>query len=130
MNQLMRIITRQQLANSAAQRFRRDQRKHGWTGIMSRCQAVPAERVAAAMIKLGDTPDPDAIDELWHHTTREHCTECKQWGDGPWILLGDEPDYDSDTAIICPDCLGKAAAEMRKAFRPRKPTPPAPPPKK
>jgi len=36
--------------------------------------------------------------------------ECDECGTPSWqvVQLGEEPDYESSTAIICPDCLRKA----------------------
>lgn len=39
--------------------------------------------------------------------TSNKCDECKQESDVV-IMLGDEPDYKSNTASICPQCLSKA----------------------
>jgi hypothetical protein len=59
---------------------------------------------------LGDNPDPDAVDaaiggEGW--TCRPQCDECGEANDVV-IQLGQEPDYESATASICPACLKKA----------------------
>lgn len=41
--------------------------------------------------------------------TLSKCDECKQESDVV-IMLGDDPDYESNTASICPQCLLKAAS--------------------
>ena len=60
---------------------------------------------------LGDNPTPDQIDAIignpsW--TSVGRCHECGKEGCEVLIQLGQEPNYESRTANICPECLQKA----------------------
>lgn len=96
-----RFMSRQTLANTAADRWEK-QYGGGHYG---------ADKLAtlARLRELGPTPNPDDIDRVigngsW---TRECCDGC-QSEQGPWVMVGEDPDYESRTATLCRLCLLEA----------------------
>ena len=98
----MRLLTRQILADGAADRW---ENEYG-TGF-------PEGKVdiLSQLRSLGRNPSPDSVDmvidsKAW---TEIECHECG--GENVEVIeLGQEPDYESSTAWICKHCLKKALA--------------------
>lgn len=59
--------------------------------------------------KLGKNPDPNDVDKIIGNETwtRTLCSECGRFK-GKTIIVGHEPDYDSETAYLCKSCVQKA----------------------
>lgn len=97
----MILITRQSMANQAAQRWRR-QYPAG--------SGEPATEIYYKLLALGATPNPDDVDRIignrsW--TEPGYCSECDM-GAAALVMVGQEPDYESSTAYLCRECLAKA----------------------
>ena len=101
----MYLITRQNLADKAAQRWGEQYAVNPTseqTTILARLNALPPGA------------PPDDIDQIigngsW---TKLECDECGTIVDAI-IQLGQEPDYESSTASVCFDCL-KAAIKLSR----------------
>jgi hypothetical protein len=98
------LQTRQAKADGAAARwFKQYWRKEG----------MPADKgiIYHALLKLGASPSPDAVDEAIGNTswTGIDCDACGKRVERA-VMVGQEPDYESCTATICGDCLAEAAA--------------------
>jgi len=96
---MMKIITRNTQASEAADRW------------VAQYQG-DRDGIAAKIKALGESPDPDAVDRIigndsW--TSVDRCSECDKQSD-LIVRLGEEPDYESSTAWICPTCLRQALA--------------------
>jgi hypothetical protein len=104
----MRKITRQTQANNVADRWHKQypdgngyREKH--IGMWKK------------LCDLGGRPNPDDVDSLTENsswTDVGSCNECNLESD-TLIELGEEPDYESSTAYICPACLKKALQLVR-----------------
>ena len=98
---VVRMITRQSLANVAAER---------WAAQYSDGRYGPDKLVTLEGLRaLGADPNPNDVDDLignksWTRTT---CGECGV-ENRDVAQIGDEPDYESLTAYVCLDCLHKA----------------------
>jgi hypothetical protein len=70
--------------------------------ILHRLRAIDKDKATAEDVKaiIGN--------DSW---TRIDCDECNQRVSVA-VSLGAEPDWDSDTATICVECLGKAIEEI------------------
>ena len=95
----MKLITRQSMANEAhAELIKR----------YPEC----AETIGKKLLALGENPSPDAVDAVignssWTMTPR--CDECGS-EEVPVVQVGEEPDYESNTAILCESCLTQAVS--------------------
>ncbi len=107
----MKLITRQVKAAEAAERWAA---QYGvWKGNpLQRVLEGNAELVYQRLLALGPRPDPDQVDAVIGNTSwteAGRCSECK--ATSPVLVrMGDEPDYESATAWLCPKCLSKALA--------------------
>lgn len=93
----MKLITRRTQAAEAADRW--IQQYYG-----------DRDGIAAKIKALGKSPDRDAVDRIigndsW--TSVDPCSECDKPSD-VIVRLGQEPDYESSTAWVCPACLRAA----------------------
>ena len=63
----------------------------------------------AALVALGEGPTPEAVEAVIGNRswTREKCDECGASVESI-VRLGEEPDYESNTARVCLGCLTKA----------------------
>lgn len=103
----MRIKTRQELADGAAEAWREQCSKNSYYQW-----GVDKEQILEKLIALGPQPAPEAVDEAigngsW---TRTNCHECEAENINV-VQIGEEEDYESNTAYICGDCL-KAALSL------------------
>ena len=101
----MKIITRQIIANEAA-----------CTAGVWKNYGDNRKSVYDKLKDLGDTPDPDMVDKIignssW--TDVGECEECKEISE-TLIQLGEDTDYESHTARICPSCLKKAKKLLKE----------------
>ena len=99
---LMELETRQCLANTARERWERQYSRYGVTHW--------SHSVTEKLRQLGKNPPPDEVDKAignssW--TTSRKCDECGEKS-SMIVMLGEKPDYESNTARICRSCLEKA----------------------
>ena len=70
----------------------------------------------ADAFRVSNQATAEQVDEIIGNSTwtKESCDQC---GDeiGPWVQLGEELDYDSQTAVICVHCLMIAVDLCREA---------------
>jgi hypothetical protein len=111
-----RLITRQSQSDTAAQRWLDHytwningpgKGNHRTTYV----KFDPAV-IYAALVALGPTPSPDAVDQVvgnssWTDTPT--CSECGRDNQPAVVQVGEESDYESRTAQLCGDCLRRAA---------------------
>lgn len=100
----MKLITRQSLANQAAERWLRQYTYRD--GDVEPGRKDVYERLLA----LGETPEPNSVDSVignnsW--TKPNDCSECGMNFDVV-VELGEEPGYESSTVWLCFDCLLRA----------------------
>lgn len=103
----MEKLTRQYLASQAAKRWKRQYAERG------KFYDPDKERIYEQLTALGDAPIPDAVDAaIGNNTWTEppSCSECREFRD-VIIRVGDEPDYESETAWLCETCL-RAAIDL------------------
>ncbi len=103
----MEKLTRQSLANKAAERWNKQYCSR------DEFEATDKELIYRELVALGETPDPDKVNEAigndaW--TSPPSCSECKEQTDAV-IQIGEAPEYYSETAWICEKCL-RAAMEL------------------
>lgn len=67
------------------------------------------------LLALGDNPHPDDVDRIIGNSswTDCRCSECRKYVECT-IMVGEEPDYESETAYLCFPCLEKAYKECFK----------------
>ena len=67
--------------------------------------------VAKRIKVLGRSPDPDAINKIIGNDSWTYC-ECDECGDEVDFVVqcGQEPDYESATALLCGGCVRRAMA--------------------
>ena len=98
----MKIITRQSLANTAANR---------WAVQYSSSMNQDRAQTLEDLRDLGPTPDPDSVDAIIGNSswTTTRCDECGT-KNIPVVELGDDPDYPdtSSTICVCLSCLNSA----------------------
>ena len=97
------VITRQTLANSAANR---------WREQYARFQIPDAKSIGNELAALGPTPNPDDVDRVvgnkaW--TIVPPCNGCGAENPHAVVHVGDEPNYESHTATLCTDCISELA---------------------
>ena len=104
----MKLITRAGLAKAAAARWKQQYCKNGeWKRWPDK------ESVYYKLIALGPNPLANDVDSVigngsW---TDICCDECCVHVDSA-MRVGEEPDYESSTALICKPCLLKALEEI------------------
>lgn len=107
----MKIITRKLLAKRAANRWYMQYCNRGvWDSRMLERSKETKEDIYNKLLSLGDDPNPDDIDKVIgnHSWTWVYCNECDERVEGV-VQLGEEPDYESNTANVCFGCLNKAS---------------------
>lgn len=100
----MQIITPQTLAAEAAK---------AWAEQYSeKPYYVGSDKVAIyeSLLALGDNPTPEQVNaaignKSW--TTPPTCSECGDSEADTVVQVGEEPDYESDTAYLCLACVEK-----------------------
>lgn len=104
----MRLITRDQKAAEAAESWKKQYCVgERWREVLQ----GDTEEVYSRLLKLGPTPRPNDVDAVIGNSswTRIICNECRQHDVSSAVQIGEEPDIESNTALICPDCISKAA---------------------
>jgi hypothetical protein len=101
----MKLITQQTRADEAAKRWKEQyfSRKHE--------MEKDKEIIYKNLLALGENPDPDMVNKVignssWTNTP--DCSECGLDDNTPRIQAGEEPDYESQTAYLCEECIKKA----------------------
>lgn len=103
----MRIITRQELANRAANTWKGQYlEKDGWRTNLK----GPTELVYNSIIQLGDNPNPDEVDKIigngsW---TRVKCDECQQDQNAAIITGTDEA-----SIYLCKSCISTMNEQLK-----------------
>lgn len=110
----MELITKRQLINSVAARWKR-QYFHGPKGWAITAGGKSDDRYK----RLKDLPQDATEDQVMgiignDSWTRIVCDECERSVDSA-VQLGEPPDYESATAVVCLDCLKAAAALLEGA---------------
>jgi hypothetical protein len=102
----MEIVTKQSLVTNVSKRFRHQYYDNGWSGHTRFRSGLTAEQ---AYRKLLDAKsEQDVLEAVGSISWIENkCHECGLDSDVV-IILGEEPDYESNTAQICPSCIKKA----------------------
>lgn len=116
----MKIITRESTAAEAAERWKGQYSRGGQWGTVYIGEPRDTREIYEALVALGPSPDPDAVNELIGNTSwasPPQCDECNKAAECI-VQLGEEPDYESSTANICPDCLSKAIALTQPSLSP------------
>lgn len=108
------VITRQTLANSAAQNY--EATYGGARASFRLSNGRMSHDVLRALRALGPTPSPDDVDATvgnssW--TTPERCSACGVAADAV-VRVGMALDYESLTAYLCGRCLAEALLALRR----------------
>ena len=98
-----KLITRQMKADNAAK---------AWEAQYDKPDKKQRE-IGATLVALGPSPNPDDVDRVigndtW--TSPGRCGGCDSWKAQTLVQVGAEPDYESETALLCGDCLRAAVA--------------------
>lgn len=101
----MKLITRQDLANTVAERWRKQYQSYDgeWRQIF----IGDSKSIFLKLINLGMRPKLDDVEKIINGWTILRCDECNQCVEEV-VQLGAEPDYESATASICMKCLNQA----------------------
>ena len=93
----MKLITRQSLANETHARWMAQYPKD-------------KEGIGAKLLALGENPNPDEVDATIGNGSWTRTPECDECGSNnvPVVQVGEESDYNSNTANLCKECLAKA----------------------
>jgi hypothetical protein len=107
----MKLITMKDNAKTAANRWFQAYSSYGdqyWTSP-SLTTGKTKLQVYNELVTLGDSPDPDVVDKIIGNSSWTNCL-CHECGNSVQavVQLGQEPDYDSNTACVCFICLEKA----------------------
>lgn len=105
----MKLITRTELAKRAAARWKQQYYKDGVWKYDSGKEVIYNNLVA-----LGENPAPNDVDSVIGNGFRTDivCDECSSHVESA-MRVGEEPDYESATALICKPCLLKALEETK-----------------
>lgn len=108
----MKIITRQTQANEAAERWKIQYHSQIADGRLKNDR----KDVYNKLVALGSTPNPDDVDEAIGNKSWTECMECTECYSISDIIIqvGQEQDYDSMTAYLCPKCLRKAIKLLKE----------------
>ena len=106
----MKIITRQTQANDAAMRWKIQYHSQIADGRLKNDR----KNIYNKLVSLGNTPNPDDVDKVIGNKSWTETMECNECYSNSDIIIevGQEQDYDSMTAYLCPKCLNKAVQLM------------------
>ena len=93
----MEKITRQSLANRVSDKWKKQYPKDKG-GIQKKLDS------------LGSWKNPDEVDKIIGNTSWTDIPKCSECGESDKdfiIMVGEEPDYESNTAWLCKDCIEK-----------------------
>lgn len=105
----MHAITRQSEANIAARKFEQKYRHYYQENEWPAMDFGSTRRIHKALVTLGESPNPDAVDALmegWTHPGT--CCECNVYQTEFLLEIGEPLDYCSRTTKICKACIAKA----------------------
>jgi hypothetical protein len=113
----MKVITREQLAREAPKRWGE---QYAYAIRTRERSTVDKAQIYDALCAL--TPEeltPERVDSVigngsWTSVT---CNECDVSVDSV-VQLGEEPDYESRTATVCPSCLARAVGLLLTGVTP------------
>lgn len=109
----MKLLTSQLLASAAAERWKVAYlKKDGtWQDTIFGSSKLTHEKLVA----LGPCPKPEQVTEAIGNESWVDlkCDECGQLVNEV-MQVGQEPDYESSTAMICRECLKQAAVEIEQ----------------
>ena len=93
----MEKITRQSLANGVSVRWKKQ-------------YPIDKDGIQKKLDNLGLVKNPDEIDGIignksW--TEVPDCSECGEYGKEFVVMVGEEPDCESNTAWLCNECIEK-----------------------
>mgnify|MGYP007083465666 CR=1 FL=1 len=111
----MELITKRQLIDSVAERWKVQYYsgpRQGWAFTTSGASDEIYRRLKA--LPQNATEDQAAAIIGNSGWTRIECDECGKYVDAA-VQLGEPPDYESATAVVCLDCLKAAAALLEGA---------------
>jgi len=109
------ILTRQKKANAAAEmwawQYGPQAQYHNNRALRTTWFDAEKEEIHRQLVALGPTPDPNEVERIigndtW--TSPGRCDGCGEMSSLVLVRVGDEPDYDSNTADLCPNCLEEA----------------------
>ena len=102
----MKIITRQILANGAAERWATQYSYLHW--------GKEKKQIGEELKALGSNPNPDDVDRIIGNTAWTSVPECDECSKKTEVVIemGQEPDHDSHTAQLCFSCLNKAVKKF------------------
>lgn len=103
----MKKITRRGIIKSVPAKYKSQYfNSDGWRTILKGPTQPTYDALIALDLETATEKDISDIigNESW---TRLECDECDKEVETV-IMLGQEPDYESSTACICPNCLAKA----------------------
>jgi hypothetical protein len=115
----VKLYTAETMARDAARQFKELYFRNGkWVDGTYFYWVKPGETTQSTyerLLALGPTPTPEAVRELTNDSwvTPGRCHECKQ-DSAVLVEVGEEPDYESSTARLCPKCISEA---LRQLFR-------------
>lgn len=100
----MNLITKQQLANIAKERWKEQYCRHGGWNVYGDDKEI----IYNNLVNLADTPSPDDVDKAIGNSywTSITCSECGEIVDSA-VVLG-TINYDSEYVYACKNCLTKA----------------------
>lgn len=111
---IVKLITSQTLANEAAEKFAK---QYARANLSS-----PHDRGKLEMLRqlkeLPTNPNPEAVNRIIGNTSwtsPPSCSECGEMYPTAVVQLGQETDYESNTAWICAVCLRKAVELIKHA---------------
>jgi hypothetical protein len=102
----MEIITKQSIIANVAEAFKDQYYSKGWSTRCAFRSEYTYEQIYHKLLEAKTEEDVSSAigNDSW---TRNKCHECGLDCDTV-IVLGEEPDYESNTAQICPSCIKKA----------------------
>lgn len=100
---VMRLITKQLLADQTAERWEEQYRLH--------CHGEDKIEILEKLKALGEHPNPLVVDNIVGNSswTRTTCHNCGT-KDVDVVELGEDYDYESCTACVCKECISKSLA--------------------
>jgi hypothetical protein len=109
----MKIITRFTKAAEAAEKWKGGYCRQGVWSVIARNSS---QEVYEALAALGPTPEPDAVNAVIGNDSWTMPPSCDECGEKKEIVvqMGEEPDYESSTADLCRECLGKAVLALHQ----------------
>lgn len=110
----MRIVTRQELADSAASEWKEQFCSKGvWHPIYPDRDGERREAIYNKLVALGEHPDPDAVDAVIGNGSFTHrsCVGCNEWHDR-FVVMQEYP-TSRFTIALCLSCAEKAVEMLR-----------------